>query len=168
MFAEYFEAGGPVMYVVLAAWVVVFAGVLDRLLYILGRARRRPVRHIRRLLVERGAGVAREALDEERRRGDRGLRRIDAVSQIATSIGLFGTVLGIARSFFARGGEMGLAAPEVLASGLATALFTTLAGLVVFLFGQAFLIAFEDWREYLERGVTARIGPMGQGGEVVA
>ena len=27
MLAEYFEAGGPVMYVVLVAWIVVFAGV---------------------------------------------------------------------------------------------------------------------------------------------
>ena len=43
--------------------------------------------------------------------------------------------------------ELGSAASNVLASGLATALFTTLAGLAVFLFGQLFLIAFEDWRE---------------------
>ena len=57
----------------------------------------------------------------------------------------------------ARGGELGLAAPDVLASGLATALFTTLAGLVVFLFGQAFLIAFDDWREFCERGVAAEL-----------
>jgi biopolymer transport protein ExbB/TolQ len=157
MFAEYFEAGGPVMYVVLAAWVVVFAGVLDRLLYLIGRARRRPVRHIESLLRQGGVGAAREALAAERELGDRGLRRIDAVSQIATSIGLFGTVLGIARSFFARGGDLGLAAPDVLASGLATALFTTLAGLVVFLFGQGFLIAFEDLRDFFERGVDARV-----------
>ena len=158
MFAEYFEAGGPVMYVVLAAWVVVLAGVLDRLLYLTGRVRRRPVRRIETLLLEGGVRAAREALAAERELGERGLRRIDAVSQIATSVGLFGTVLGIARSFFARGGELGLAAPDVLAAGLATALFTTLAGLVVFLFGQGFLIAFEDMREYFERGVTARVG----------
>ena len=157
MLAEYFEAGGPVMYVVLAAWVVVLAGVLDRLLYALGRVSRRPIRRVETLLRTGDLRSARQAFEEERLRGDRGLRRIDAVSQIATSVGLFGTVLGIARSFFARGGELGLAAPDVLASGLATALFTTLAGLVVFLFGQAFLIAFDDWREYCDRAVAAEL-----------
>ena len=157
MLAEYFQAGGPVMYVVLAAWVVVLAGVLDRLLYALGRASRRPIRRMETLLRTGDVRAARRAFDEERLRGDRGLRRIDAVSQIATSIGLFGTVLGIARSFFARSGELGLAAPDVLAAGLATALFTTLAGLVVFLFGQAFLIAFDDWREYCDRAVAAEL-----------
>lgn len=160
MLVEYFEAGGPVMYAVLAAWVVVLAGVLDRLLYLCGRARRRPARRIRTLLDEDGPAVARAALEQERRLAERGLRRIDAVSQIATSIGLFGTVLGLARSFFARGDELRLAAPEVLASGLATALFTTLAGLVVFLFGQAFLIAFEDWRDWCEQDVAALLAPL--------
>ncbi len=157
MFAEYFEAGGPVMYVVLVAWIVVLAGVTDRLLYAFGRLSRRPARRIEALLADGRVEEARHAFDEERRRGDRGLRRIDAVSQIATSIGLFGTVLGIARSFFAREGDLGLAAPDVLSSGLATALFTTLAGLVVFLFGQAFLIAYDDWREACERRLVARL-----------
>ena len=157
MLSRYFEAGGPVMYVVLVAWVVVLAGVLDRMLYAVGRMSRRPVRRTMAMLRAGDVTAARLVLQEERRRGDRGLQRIDAVSQIATSIGLFGTVLGIARSFFARGGELGLAAPDVLAAGLATALFTTLAGLVVFLFGQAFLIAFDDWREFCERGVAAEL-----------
>ena len=159
MFAEYFEAGGPVMYVVLATWIVVLAGVIDRMLYAAGRITRRPTHRIEALLRSGEVARARRVFAEERRRGDRGLRRIDAVSQIATSVGLFGTVLGLARSFFAREGDLGLAAPEVLASGLATALFTTLAGLVVFLFGQAFLIAFDDWREYCERGVAAELEP---------
>ena len=44
-----------------------------------------------------------------------------------------------------------MAAPEALASGLATALFTTVAGLVVFLCGQGFLILFEEWQEFCER-----------------
>lgn len=161
MFSEYFETGGPVMYVVLFTWIVVLAGVLDRMLYVLGRASRRPARRIEAHLRNGDLEQARRALRDERRRGDRGLRRIDAVSQIATSVGLFGTVLGIARSFFARGEELGLAAPDVLAAGLSTALFTTLAGLVVFLFGQAFLIAFDDWREFCERRVTAELERIG-------
>ena len=30
MWVSYFEQGGPMMYAVLAAWIVVLAGVLDR------------------------------------------------------------------------------------------------------------------------------------------
>jgi len=41
MLAEHFHAGGPVMYALLAAWVVVLAGVLDRLAYLALRAWRR-------------------------------------------------------------------------------------------------------------------------------
>ena len=88
----------------------------------------------------------------ERERARCGVERIEAVSQIATSVGLFGTVLGIAQSFFARGGG-GLAAPEALAAGLSTALYTTIGGLSVFLFGQAFLILFADWCAFCDRGL---------------
>ena len=38
MFTEYFRAGGPVMYVVFGAWVVVLAAVFDRVAYATGRA----------------------------------------------------------------------------------------------------------------------------------
>jgi biopolymer transport protein ExbB len=151
VFLEYFQAGGPIMYAILAAWIVVLAGVLDRLLYAFGRIARRPTRGVRRALAAGEVQAAQAELQRERLRADRRLARIDSVSQIAVSIGLFGTVVGIAQSFFARGGELDLAAPEVLASGLSTALFTTIAGLVVFLFGQGFLIAFDEWQAFCER-----------------
>jgi flagellar motor component MotA len=104
--------------------------------------------------------AARARFDVEKRWSVRGLSRIDSVSQIATSLGLFGTVFGIARAFTARGGSLGSSASEVLASGLTTALFTTVAGLIVFLLGQGFLIVWGEWleareraaREHLERG----------------
>ena len=153
MFASYFQDGGPIMYVILAAWIVVLAGVLDRLLYVAGRLARHPLRHVLLLAAQGKRDAAQAELESERRRAERGVARIDAVSQIATSIGLFGTVLGISRSFFSRGTDLGLAAPEVLASGLATALFTTIAGLIVFLFGQGFLIAWREWEAYCERDV---------------
>ena len=145
MLSSYFDAGGPVMYAVLGAWVVVLAGVLDRASYALGRAVRRPGRIALALAAEGDVSAAWRRFDAERARASRGLERIDAVSQLATSIGLFGTVLGLARTFLARGGELALAAPDVLAAGLSTALYTTVAGLVVFLFGQTFLIAFREW-----------------------
>ena len=150
MFAEYVEAGGPVMFAVLGTWIVVLAGVMDRLLYALGRIGRRPLRNARALRAGGDAEQARRLVGDERVRAERGLSRIDAVSKLATSIGLFGTVLGIAESFFRRGSDLELAAPAVLAHGLSTALFTTLGGLVVFLFGQGFLIAFDEWLAWCE------------------
>jgi len=158
VFAEYFEDGGPVMYAVLATWVVVLAGVLDRLLYALGRAWRRPGRQIAAHAALGKLTQARACFAREQDLAVRGLERIDSTSQLATSIGLFGTVLGIAQSFLERGTSLQLAAPEVLASGLSTALYTTLAGLVVFLFGQAFLIAYTEWQAACERGFARTLG----------
>jgi len=145
MFRTQFELGGPVMYAIFAVWVVLLALVLERLLFwglrLLRRTRplpENPFDHHRFLEV-----LAQEA--------ERNLSRIDGLSQLATSLGLFGTVLGISQAFFARGAELSLAAPEVLASGMATALFTTVAGLAVFLVGQGALILFHWWTETATR-----------------
>ena len=151
MIRAYVDAGGPVMWAVLAVWVLVLASVLDRLVYAVGRLARRPLRRVRELSARGDHERALWILERERDAASRRLDRIDALSQVAPSIGLFGTVLGIAKSFFARGGDLNLAAPEVLASGPSTALFTTVGGLVVFLFGQLFLIAWAEWQNHLER-----------------
>lgn len=157
MLRDSFDAGGPVMWLVLGLWVVVLGGALDRCAYLLGRAWRRPGKRVVQLVAQHRGADARALFEREERLAERGLARIESLSQLATSLGLFGTVLGIARAFFARGDELGLAAPEVLASGLATALFTTLAGLVVFLFGQGFLIAFGEWLGFLNRPALERL-----------
>jgi biopolymer transport protein ExbB/TolQ len=154
---EYFEAGGPIMYAVLATWVVVLAGVLDRVLYAVGHVARRPFAEVRRALREQRRSEAEERYLREQHRSRRALAGIDSVSQLATSLGLFGTVVGIARAFFGRAGELDLAAPEVLAQGLSTALFTTIAGLTVFLFGQGFLILYESWVGHVEGDLALRL-----------
>lgn len=155
MLASWFQAGGPVMYAVLATWVVVLAGVLDRLAYAAGALVRRPGRRVAALARGGERRAALRAFRDERERAARGLERIDAVSRLATSVGLFGTVLGLAQAFFARSDTLALAAPDVLARGLSTALFTTIGGLVVFLVGQLFLIAYGEAREAWGRSVRA-------------
>lgn len=141
------------MYAVLGTWVVVLAGVLDRVAYLVSVVVRRP--GMRAAALGRGdqRRAAARLLREERQLAERGLSRIDAVSRLATSVGLFGTVLGLAQAFFSRTDALELAAPEVLAKGLSTALFTTIGGLVVFLVGQLFLIAYGEWQDAWERGV---------------
>jgi hypothetical protein len=156
MLRDAFAAGGPVMYAVLAAWVVVLAGVLDRLLYAAGCVRRRPGRRIAELAARGELRQAGRALRHEQARAELGLGRIDAVSRLATSIGLFGTVLGLSGVFFAPGSSFEYIASDALAAGLATALFTTVGGLVVFLVGQLFLIAYDEWRGAWERVLRAR------------
>jgi biopolymer transport protein ExbB/TolQ len=104
-----------------------------------------------RLVRRTGSNVS-----DLRDRAGKNLDRIDGLSHLATSLGLFGTVLGIARAFFSKGAGLALAAPEVLASGMATALFTTVAGLAIFLVGQAALLLFAWWEDAAVRRLEGR------------
>ena len=166
MLSTYVEAGGPLMYGVLAAWVLVLATVLDRACFVCGALVRRPHAAARLLVANGRRAQAQRLLVDERRRAGRGLGRLDAVSQIATSLGLFGTVVGIARSFLDGEASGALADPAALAAGLSTALYTTVGGLAVFLTGQLALIAFREWQGWSERGLEdllelreAEVGP---------
>lgn len=158
MWASYFQQGGPLMYAVLAAWIVVLAGVLDRAFYALGRGVRRPTLRVRAHASAGSLDRARALAERERAASRRGLTRIDAVSQLATSIGLFGTVVGIARGFVARGGAADARSLDGLAAGLSTALFTTIGGLFVFLFGQLALIVYREWLDACDSGMDALVG----------
>lgn len=155
MFHEEFQLGGPVMWLLFGVWVLMAALLLERIVFWLLRPLTRP--------SDAPAGLAARTrflellADSTARNSD----RIDSLAQLATSIGLFGTVLGIAKSFFARGSELSLAAPEALASGLATALFTTVAGIAIFIIGQCALLVF-DWLG--ERELT-RARALSVGGE---
>ncbi len=140
MFHEEFQLGGPVMVLLLGVWVLMFSLILERGVFWAWRLVRRAAED-EALLVEHAG---------------RNLDRIDGLSHLATSLGLFGTVVGIARAFFAKGEGLALAAPEVLASGMATALFTTVAGLSVFLVGQATLLLFAWWEEAAVRRLRRR------------
>ncbi len=133
------------MYALLVVWVLVLSSILDRVLYGLLNPVRRVALSLQKSVGPGGRTGLLEKVEQEMNMASQGVQRIDSLAQLATSLGLFGTVLGISMSFFARGEELGLAAPEVLASGLATALFTTVAGLVIFLFGQAFLVIYQEW-----------------------
>ncbi|MBO8140994.1 MAG: MotA/TolQ/ExbB proton channel family protein [Firmicutes bacterium] len=78
-------------------------------------------------LKERLEEVGRDELYKMERR----LVMLDSIATIAPLLGLLGTVTGIMRSFNVLGSLAGLDSPQVLASGIAEALITTAAGLVV-------------------------------------
>ncbi len=157
MLIDFFRMGGPVMWLVLAAWVVVLAVVLDRIFFWFSALVRHPFRRVIPLAEKRGTQAALAQLDVEIGRAEHGLARLDAASQLATSLGLFGTVLGIAQVFFSRGQTGGGVSPEALGAGLSTALFTTIAGLAVFLFGQTFLAIFSEFGVVVDRRVRAAL-----------
>jgi biopolymer transport protein ExbB len=140
------------MWVLFCVWVLMFALILERLLFWL---RRGLFQRLPRSIDPDGLPDLEERVEE---RAERNLSRIDGLSHMATSLGLFGTVLGISKAFFARGADLALAAPEVLASGMATALFTTVAGLAIFLVGQAMLLLFGWWTEASLRHLRERAG----------
>lgn len=78
-------------------------------------------------LKERLDDVGRNELFKMERR----LIVLDSVATIAPLLGLLGTVTGIIKSFNVLGGMDGLSSPQALSVGIAEALITTAAGLIV-------------------------------------
>ena len=78
--------------------------------------------------------VEQAVLDTGERLGNsfrRNLRVMNAVSNVSPLLGLLGTVLGMIEAFNAIASSDAMGRPELLASGISTALITTAAGLVV-------------------------------------
>lgn len=78
-------------------------------------------------LRERLDDVGRDELFKMERR----LVILDGVATISPLLGLLGTVTGIIKSFNVLGGMDGLSSPQTLSVGIAEALITTAAGLIV-------------------------------------
>lgn len=78
-------------------------------------------------LKERLAEVGREELFKMERR----LIVLDSVATIAPLLGLLGTVTGIIKSFNVLGAMGGAGTPQALSVGIAEALITTAAGLII-------------------------------------
>lgn len=129
---------------------------------------RRDRSHVARL-IERSLGVAgapRERLAEHVEQAGRQLAReidygLGAVGLIATLgplLGLFGTVVGIVLVFERLASSAGVVSPNQLAGGIGTALYTTVAGLIVGMFAlisHRFLLALAD-------GAIAQLESVGQ------
>ncbi|MEM1028009.1 MAG: MotA/TolQ/ExbB proton channel family protein [Planctomycetota bacterium] len=87
---------------------------------------------VRRLLDEKlteAAGI--EALEAQRRRLERFLPILSTIITAAPMLGILGTVLGIISSFEVLGDQSTARDPSLVGRGIAEALITTAAGLVV-------------------------------------
>lgn len=169
MFYSYMVQGGPIMWPIAAlSWLATLVA-LERAFYWLRYALRRdaplrrdvidgrlsadvelsrsrdPVAEVARwfrLDRERGRLLADRLLRESRR----GIPVLETIASLSTSLGLFGTVVGVSLSFDSMSGGRA----EDVARGLSVALFTTVAGLIVYLYcfvASAFFRHFGDGLE---------------------
>lgn len=85
----------------------------------------------------------------------RGVGALELIASLSTSLGLFGTVIGVSMSFDAiHAGESG----EVV-RGLGVALFTTVLGLIVHLYCAVFSVFFNHLGDRLESDVERALTP---------
>ena len=82
------------------------------------------------LTLERGDYLLSTSLEQERVKLEAGLSALGTVAVIAPFVGLFGTVVGITKTF-ADVARLGKAGIEVVSAGVSEALITTAVGLLV-------------------------------------
>ncbi|NHB77498.1 MotA/TolQ/ExbB proton channel family protein [Rhodobacter sp. M37P] len=111
------------------------AGQADKAQSATGRARSGLVPVLSAALASDGSAAAAERVDamaeDAMARLEGGFRLLDAISQTAPLLGLFGTVLGMIEAFRAMQGAGAAVDPSVLAGGIWVALLTTAVGLAV-------------------------------------
>ena len=104
-----------------------------------------------------------EALETLRQR----LWVLATIGSIAPFVGLFGTVVGIMKSFHFIG-ETGAGGFAVIAAGISEALVATALGLGVAVVAVAFYNYFEARLERIEAALRIRAGHLGEAGEASA
>lgn len=84
-------------------------------------------------MLDEGAteSVALDAVEQERPRIDRFMNMLSTIVTAAPMLGILGTVTGIIKSFDLMGQQSGMIDPRMVSGGIAEALLTTAAGLVV-------------------------------------
>lgn len=126
-------------------------GHRDRVTALLGRDASPYADVIQRLLDEGATeAVAVEVVEEERPRLERFMNVLSTIVTAAPMLGILGTVLGIIRSFQLLGASQTLVDPRQVSVGIAEALITTAAGLIVALIA---LFPFMVFRAQTERAL---------------
>jgi biopolymer transport protein ExbB len=122
------------------------ARLIERSLAVAGSPRERLAEHVE----QAGRQPAREV--------DYGLGGVGLIATLGPLLGLFGTVVGIVLIFDRLAGAEGVVSPHQLPGGIGTALYTTVAGLIVGMFvlvSHRLLLALAD-------GAIAQLEAVGQ------
>lgn len=138
------KAGGATLVVLILCSIVVVAVVLERL-FALRRARREAPKLVDVANPDREAFEA--ALSELEGELERGLPTLATIGSVAPFIGLFGTVVGIMRAFYAMSVHRA-AGIAVVGRGIAEALVCTAAGLGVAIVA---VVAYNAFRTVIRR-----------------
>jgi biopolymer transport protein ExbB len=127
------------------------AGHRDKVVALLGRDASPYAEVVQRLLDEEPSdALAVEAVECERPRLERFMNVLSTIVTAAPMLGILGTVLGIIRSFQLLGTSQTLVDPREVSVGIAEALITTAAGLIVALIA---LFPFMVFRAQSERAL---------------
>lgn len=125
---EYIDKGGIIVYILIALNIIGFTIILWKL-FSLPR-KNAMVRKIKTKLESNNQLSLYAQVEYEVKKLETGLTYIKNIATVAPLLGLLGTVIGVYKSFEAIT-KSGLGDPSVFSNGIAIALITTIAGLIV-------------------------------------
>jgi len=125
---EYIDKGGIIVYILIALNIIGFTIILWKL-FTLPR-KNAMIRKIQTKIQSGEQSSIYAQIEYEVKKLEAGLTYIKNIATIAPLLGLLGTVIGVYKSFEAIS-KSGLGDPTVFSNGIAIALITTIAGLIV-------------------------------------
>jgi biopolymer transport protein ExbB len=125
---EYIDKGGIIVYILIVLNAIGFAIILWKF-FTLPR-KNAMIKRIREQTDLNSNSTINSQIEYEVKKLESGLTYIKNIATIAPLLGLLGTVIGVYKSFEAIT-KSGLGDPTVFSNGIAVALITTIAGLIV-------------------------------------
>jgi len=125
---EYIDKGGIIVYILIALNIIGFTIILWKL-FTLPR-KNAMIRKIKSKIETSNNSHLYAQIEYEVKKLETGLTYIKNIATIAPLLGLLGTVIGVYKSFEAIT-KSGLGDPTIFSNGIAVALITTIAGLIV-------------------------------------
>lgn len=168
--SQYIEQGGPIMYLLLLLNIIGFALLLWKTFSVIDIKKNIKL-HVQKLTEDLrgivsqdepavGVNLIKDEVQMTVHKLEKGLNTVKIIASIAPLLGLLGTVLGILSAFKVIS-EQGLSNPTLFAGGIAMALLTTVAGLIVAIphfVGYNYLAgALDDIEIELEKSIVTEI-----------
>lgn len=125
---QYIDKGGTIVYILIALNIIGFTIILWKF-FTLPR-KNAMTRKIKEKITSSNNTSINAQIEYEVKKLETGLTYIKNIATIAPLLGLLGTVIGVYNSFEAITAK-GLGDPTIFSNGIAIALITTIAGLIV-------------------------------------
>jgi biopolymer transport protein ExbB len=125
---DYMDKGGIIVYILIALNVIGLTIILWKFLTL--PRKNAMINKIRNKIDKNTQATIYAQIEYEVKKLETGLTYIKNIATVAPLLGLLGTVIGVYKSFEAIT-QQGLGDPTVFSNGIAIALITTIAGLIV-------------------------------------